>query len=85
MRDCELFAYSLMINERMSNSLKISWLKKSKILLFSIFYISFFNLKNERFAHSLFSGERCEQIAQVAPKMSDVSELLRSLTKNERP
>ena len=40
--------------------------KKSKILFFSMFYIRFFILKNERFAHSLFFNERCEQIAQVA-------------------
>ena len=45
-----------------------------------MFYIGFFMKKNERFAHSLIFGERCEQ-----PKMSDVSESLRSLTKNERP
>ena len=36
-----------------------------------MFYIRFFILKNERFAHPLFL-------------MSDVSELLRLLTKNER-
>ena len=50
-----------------------------------MFYIRFFYFKNERFAHSLFFGEQCEQIAQVAhqkwamwtnrsgcsPKMSD--------------
>ena len=40
--------------------------KKSKILFFSMFYIRFFYLKNERIAHSLFFGERCEWIAQVA-------------------
>ena len=74
----------LMINERMRASLKNFGLKKSKILFFSVFYISFFNLKNERFAHSLFFGERCEQFAQVAnQKWVTMSELLRSLTKNE--
>ena len=31
-----------------------------------MFYIQFFYLKNERIAHSLFFGERCEWIAQVA-------------------
>ena len=34
-------------NERMSDSLKKIWLKKSKILFFSMFYIRFFYLKNE--------------------------------------
>ena len=33
-----------------------------------MFYIRFFNLKNERFARSLFFGEQCERIAQVAPQ-----------------
>ena len=76
---------SLMINEQMSDLLKKCWLKKSKILFFSMFYIQFFYWKNERIAHFLFFGERCEWIAQVAhqkwamwanrsgcsPKMSD--------------
>ena len=112
MSDCERFTQiaqakwatvskslrSLMINEQMSDSLNKFLLKKYKILFFSMFYIGFFILKNERFAHSLIFGERCERIAQVAhqkwamwanrsgrsPKMSDVSKLLRSLTKNER-
>ena len=66
-----------MINKRMNNSLKKVWLKK-------LFYICFFFL-NDEFDHSLFFGERCERIAQVAhqkwamwvnpsgrsPKMSD--------------
>ena len=47
----------LMINERMSNSLKKFWLKKSKILFFCMFSIRFFNLKNEPIAHCLFFGE----------------------------
>ena len=34
-----------MINERMSNSLQNIWLKKSKILFFSMFYVVFFILK----------------------------------------
>ena len=64
-----------------------------------MFYIGYFIFKNERFAHSLIFGERCERITQVAhqkwamwadrssrwPKMSNVSESLRALTKNERP
>ena len=76
---------SLRGNEQMSDSLKKCWLKKSKILFFSMFYIQFFYWKNERIAHFLFFGERCEWIAQVAhqkwamwanrsghsPKMSD--------------
>ena len=47
-----------------------------------MFYIRLFYFKNVRFAHSLFFGERCERIAQVAhqkwamwanrsPKISD--------------
>ena len=36
-------------------------------------------------AHSLFFGERCEQIAQVAhKKWVTMSDSLRSLTKNEQ-
>ena len=31
-----------------------------------MFYMGFFILKNELFAHSLIFGERCERIAQVA-------------------
>ena len=57
---------SLKTNERKSNLLKSFWLNKSKILFFSMFYIGFFINKNERFAHSLLFGERCERIAQVA-------------------
>ena len=60
-----------------------------------MFYIQFFYLKNERIAHFLFFGERCEWITQVAHhkwaiwvnrsgaqrKWAIVSELIRSLTK----
>ena len=46
---------SLMINERMSDSLKTFWLNKSKILFFSMLYI---RKKNDRLAHSLFFGEQ---------------------------
>ena len=75
-----------MIIEQMSDLLKKIWLKKSKISFFSMFYIGVFILKNERLAHFLIFGEQCEQIAQVAhQKMSNVSKLLRTLTKNERP
>ena len=52
-----------MINERMSDSLKKVWLKKSKILFLSMFYMGFFILENEQFAHSLIFGEQCERIA----------------------
>ena len=96
MKDCEPIAQvdqnkwatvsdslrSLMMNERMSDLLKNCWLKKSKILLFSMFYIGFFYLKNEQFAHSLFFW--WAMWAGHSPKMSKVSESLRSLTKNER-
>ena len=44
----------------------------------------YFSLKNEWFAHSLFFGERCEaNRSGRSPKISDVSESLRSLIKNE--
>ena len=73
-------------------------LKKSKTLFFSMFYIWFFILTNERIAYSLFSGERCEcslrlptknerceRIAQVAhQKWVTMSDSLRSLRGNER-
>ena len=55
----------------MSNSLENCKLTKSKILLFSMFYIRFLFLKmNDSLIPSFL--------------MSDVSELLRMLTKNER-
>ena len=66
MSDRERFAqvaHDKWVNERFTQKF---WLKKSKILFFSMFYIRFFYLKNERFAHSLFFGEQCEQIAKVA-------------------
>ena len=80
-------------SEEMSDSLKKCWLKKSKILFFSMFY-----LKNDRIAHSLFfsehvseslrsltKNERCERIAQVAhQKWVTMSHLLTSLRGNER-
>ena len=65
MSDVSESLISLTKNERMSDSLKKFWLKKSKILFFSMFYIQFFYWKNERIAHFLFFGERCEWIAQV--------------------
>ena len=75
----------IMINERISDSLTNFWLKKSKILFFSMFYIIFFYLKNERFTNSLFFNERCERIAQVPhQKWATMSESLRLLTKNEQ-
>ena len=62
---------SLTKNERMSDSLKKIWLKKSKIL----FYYVLFQVKKKNsekmselliLAHFLFFGERCEQIAHFA-------------------
>ena len=61
---------SLMINEQMSDLLTKFWLKKSKILFLSLFYIGFFFLMSDLLI-PLFL-------------VSDVSESLRSLTKNER-
>ena len=61
-----------MINERMRDSLKNFWLKESKLLFFSMFNIVFFlNLKMSYLLIPSFL-------------VSDVSESLRSLTKNER-
>ena len=52
---------------RSGRSEETFWLKKYKILLFSMFYIcTVFYLKNEWITHSLFFGERCEWIALVA-------------------
>ena len=76
---------SLMINERMSDSQKKFWLKKYKIFFFCMFFIGFFLKKNEWFAHSLFFGERCEQIAQVVhQKWATMSHSLMLLRGNER-
>ena len=74
----------LLIRSFCSNQMS-NWLKKSKILFFSMFHKGFLFFLNERFAHSLIFGELCEQIDQVAhhkwamwancsvrsPKMSD--------------
>ena len=68
---------SLMINELMSDSLKFFWLKS---YFFNKFYIHFFILKNERFAHSLLLSNVSESL-RSSQKMSDVSKSLRSLTK----
>ena len=82
---------SLIRWQKTSHLLKIVWLK----LYFWYVFVRFF--LNERFAHSFFFNERCERISQVAhqkwamwanlsgcsPKMSNVSESLRLLTKNE--
>ena len=72
MSDREWMFRSLRGNERMSDLLKKFWLKKSKILFFSMFYIQFFI---EKMSESLISSFL----------VSDVSESLISLTKNERP
>ena len=68
-----------MINEQMSDLLKKFWLKKSKILFFSMFCIGFFNTKMSdsiipsflvsnvsESLRSLTRNEQCEQITQVA-------------------
>ena len=60
-----------MINERMSHLLRKIWLKKSKINFFLYVLYRFFNLKNQWFSHSLFL-------------VSNVSESIRLLTKNEQ-
>ena len=71
-----------MINEQMSDSLKKLWLKKSKILFFSMFYIGFlFKKISDSLIPSFFVSESSGR----SPKMSDVSESLRLLIKNERP
>ena len=81
---------SLRGNERMSNLLKKIWLRKSKILFFVCFI---YDLKKNYwkiselliFAHFLFFGEQYEWFAHDCSfPLSDVSESLRLLTKNER-
>ena len=67
---------SLMINEQMSNSLNNFWLKKSKILFFSMFYVG---------VSSSFLMSDVSESLRLLTKMSDVSKLLRLLTKNEQP
>ena len=68
----------LMINKRMSDSLK-------KFDWNFIFWYVFFK-PSDSHAHSLFFHEWCEQIAQFThQKWTTMSALLRSLTKNERP
>ena len=60
----------LMINKQMSDSLKKIYIKNLKSnFLVPMFYIRFFNLKYERFAHSLFFNERCEGISQFLTKI----------------
>ena len=76
-----------MINEQMSDSLKKVCLIKSKILFFSMFYMyTFFNYKKWAIrSFPLFWWAMWENRSGRSPKKSNVSELLRSLTKNERP
>ena len=64
---------------------------------FLVYFLYFFSRKNKWFTHSLFFNERCERITQVAyknkrceqiaqvahHKWATMSDLLRSLTKNE--
>ena len=52
---------SLMINKRMSDSLKKIWLNCKIVFLVRFLYFFY-----ERFAHSLFFNEWCERFAQVA-------------------
>ena len=66
---------SLLLNERMSDLLKKNLANKFKIIFFSMFYIGFFYLKNERFAHILCFGEQL---------VSNVIESLRLVTINEQ-
>ena len=49
-----------------------------------MYYIQVFYLKNERLAHSLLVSDVSKPLRSLT-KMSDMSELLRPLTKNERP
>ena len=74
---------SLRGNERMSNSLKKFWQKKSKILFFNFLVRIIYNFFIEKISESLISLKLNR--SGHSPKMSDVSDLLRSLTKNERP
>ena len=52
------FALSLTKNEQFTQK------NLTKIEFFGIFFVQYF--LDERFAHSFFLNERCEQIAQVA-------------------
>ena len=75
-----------MINEPMIDSLEKFWLRKSKLLFLSKFYIRFFLFK--KISDSLIPSfyERCERFAQVAQdKWATLSELLRLLMTNEWP
>ena len=72
----------LMINEQMSDSLKKLWLKKSKILFFSMFYIC---LLFKKISDSLIPTFLVSESSGRSPKKSDVSESLRLLIKNEGP
>ena len=58
------------------------WLKKSKILFFSMFYITF---KMSDSLIPFFLNQRCERIAQVDhQKWANMSKSLRLITKNEQ-
>ena len=46
---------SLRIHEQMSDSINIFWLKSYFLVCYTVY--TFFYLKNERFAHSLFFNE----------------------------
>ena len=75
---------SLMINEQMSASLKKFRLQNLKSYFIVCFIQFFFYLKNEQFAHSLFLVSNVSESLRSLTKMSDVSKLLKLLTKNEQ-
>ena len=85
MSDCERFAQVTQRkwgNEQFAQKI---WLKKSKILFFSMFYIRFLILKvSKSLIHSFWVSD-VSDCSGRSPKMSDVSESLKSLTKNQRP
>ena len=91
MSDVSKSLISLTKNEQLFNSLKKFWLKKSRILLhFVLFKVLKKKLrKNERIAHfcsfPLFWWAMWVNRSFRSNQMSDVSELLISFTKNERP
>ena len=85
MRDREQFAqvaHDKWANEQL---LKKCWLKKSKILFFSMFYICFLIKKLAIRSFSLFWWGMWVNRSGHSSKMSDVSKSLRPLPKNEWP
>ena len=80
---------SLRGNERTSDSLKTIWLKKSKILFLVCFIYDLKKKKMKKWANRSFPlfgwWAMLVNRSGHSPKMSNVSESIRSLTKNERP